>query len=45
MVDTFSCSGEIAQPLTQLVYQKTQGNPFFATQFLKALYEDGLITF
>jgi predicted ATPase/signal transduction histidine kinase/tRNA A-37 threonylcarbamoyl transferase component Bud32 len=45
MVDTFSCSSEIAQPLTQLVYQKTQGNPFFATQFLKALYEDGLITF
>ncbi|MEH2304172.1 trifunctional serine/threonine-protein kinase/ATP-binding protein/sensor histidine kinase [Nostoc sp.] len=45
MVDTFSCSGEIAQPLTQLVYQKTQGNPFFVTQFLKALYEDGLISF
>ncbi|MEH2022568.1 trifunctional serine/threonine-protein kinase/ATP-binding protein/sensor histidine kinase [Nostoc sp.] len=45
VVDTLSCSGEIAQPLTQLVYQKTQGNPFFATQFIKALYEDGLITF
>jgi predicted ATPase len=24
------------------VYQKTGGNPFFATQFLKALHEDGL---
>ncbi|MUG96514.1 AAA family ATPase [Scytonema sp. UIC 10036] len=45
LVDTLSCSSKIAQPLTQLVYQKTQGNPFFATQFLKALYEDGLITF
>ena len=45
VVDTLSCSGEIAQPLTQLVYQKTQGNPFFATQFIKVLYEDGLITF
>ena len=45
VVDTLSCSGKIAQPLTQLVYQKTQGNPFFATQFLKALYEDRLISF
>jgi signal transduction histidine kinase len=31
--------------LTQLIYQKTQGNPFFSTQFLKALYEDNLIVF
>ena len=30
--DTLNCSGEIAQPLTQLIYQKTQGNPFFSTQ-------------
>ena len=43
--DTLNCSGEIAQPLTQLIYQKTKGNPFFSTQFLKALYEDGLIKF
>ncbi|MGV0104243.1 AAA family ATPase [Nostoc sp. DSM 114160] len=45
VVDTLSCSSKTAQPLTQLVYQKTQGNPFFATHFLKVLYEDGLITF
>ena len=45
VADTLSCASEIAQPLTQLVYQKTQGNPFFSTQFIKALYEDGLITF
>ncbi|MFW9263159.1 AAA family ATPase [Nostoc sp. CALU 546] len=45
LVDTLSCSDKIAQPLTELVYQKTQGNPFFATHFLKILYEDGLITF
>ncbi|MEH2090474.1 trifunctional serine/threonine-protein kinase/ATP-binding protein/sensor histidine kinase [Nostoc sp.] len=45
VVDTLSCSSKIAQPLTELVYQKTQGNPFFATHFLKILYEDGLITF
>ncbi|MBW4513361.1 MAG: AAA family ATPase [Scytonematopsis contorta HA4267-MV1] len=45
VVDTLSCSFELAQPLTQLVYQKTKGNPFFITQFLKALYEDGWIQF
>ncbi|MBD2385102.1 ATP-binding sensor histidine kinase [Cylindrospermum sp. FACHB-282] len=43
--DTLNCATEIAKPLTQLVYQKTKGNPFFSTQFLKALYEDGLIKF
>ncbi|MEH2214037.1 trifunctional serine/threonine-protein kinase/ATP-binding protein/sensor histidine kinase [Nostoc sp.] len=45
VADTLSCSQEDAQPLTQLVYQKTKGNPFFSTQFLKALHEDGLIQF
>ncbi|MEO1375677.1 MAG: hypothetical protein AAFW70_15455 [Cyanobacteria bacterium J06635_10] len=43
--DTLNCLPEIAEPLTQLIYQKTQGNPFFSTQFLKALHEDGLINF
>ncbi|MBD2039536.1 ATP-binding sensor histidine kinase [Microcoleus sp. FACHB-672] len=43
--DTLSCSIELAQPLTELVYQKTKGNPFFLTQFLKALHEDGYISF
>ncbi len=45
LADTLSCASSIAQPLTQLIYQKTQGNPFFSTQFLKTLYEDGLIKF
>jgi len=45
VVDTLKCASEVAQPLTQLVHQKTKGNPFFSTQFLKALYEDKLITF
>ncbi|BAY28182.1 serine/threonine protein kinase with two-component sensor domain [Nostoc carneum NIES-2107] len=45
VADTLKCSPIIAQTLTQLVYHKTQGNPFFSTQFLKSLYEDGLITF
>lgn len=33
------------QYLSELVYQKTQGNPFFTTQFLTSLYEQGQITF
>lgn len=45
IADTLLCSTEIAAPLSQLIYQKTQGNPFFTTQFLKGLYEDGYITF
>ena len=43
--DTLNCSLLKANPLTQLIYQKTRGNPFFSTQFLKSLYEDGLIKF
>ncbi|BAY11779.1 trifunctional serine/threonine-protein kinase/ATP-binding protein/sensor histidine kinase [Calothrix sp. NIES-2098] len=43
VADALNCSKELAQPLTELVYQKTQGNPFFSTQFLKSLAEDGLI--
>ena len=43
--DTLSCDLEASQPLTKFAYQKTQGNPFFSTQFLKSLYEDGLIEF
>ena len=45
VAETLSCLLEKATPLTDLVYQKTSGNPFFATQFLKGLYEDGFITF
>ena len=45
VADTLNCDLSLAQPLTELVAQKTQGNPFFSTQFLKALYDDGLITF
>ncbi|MEM8640643.1 MAG: AAA family ATPase [Cyanobacteria bacterium P01_G01_bin.54] len=45
IADTLSCSVESTLPLTELVYQKTRGNPFFTTQFLKGLYEDELIVF
>ncbi|WP_449421016.1 trifunctional serine/threonine-protein kinase/ATP-binding protein/sensor histidine kinase [Phormidium nigroviride] len=45
IADTLKCDRELAKPLTQLVDRKTQGNPFFTTQFLKVLHEDGYITF
>ncbi len=45
VADTLNCDLVVAQPLAELVELKTQGNPFFVTQFLKALYEDGLIHF
>ncbi|MFM2304630.1 MAG: hypothetical protein RLZZ135_2042, partial [Cyanobacteriota bacterium] len=45
VADTLTCDLEIAKPLAKLVEHKTQGNPFFATQFLKSLYQDGLIVF
>ncbi|MEH1791061.1 MAG: AAA family ATPase [Nostoc sp.] len=45
IADSLCCATGQALPLTELVDQKAKGNPFFTTQFLKALYEDGLITF
>ncbi|MEG4817312.1 AAA family ATPase [Microcoleus sp. K5-D4] len=45
VADTLNCDPSWAIPLAELVAQKTQGNPFFATQFLKALHQDGLIEF
>jgi len=45
VADTLICDLSLAGPLTELVYQKTKGNPFFSTQFLKSLYEDGQIIF
>ncbi len=45
VADTLICDLSLAQPLTELVYQKTKGNPFFSTQFLKSLYENGQISF
>ena len=45
IADTLNCSLALAQPLNKLINRKTQGNPFFTTQFLKALYEEGCIRF
>ncbi len=43
--DTLKCPVHLTQPLAELTVQKTQGNPFFVTQFLKALHQDGWIEF
>ncbi|MEG5001879.1 trifunctional serine/threonine-protein kinase/ATP-binding protein/sensor histidine kinase [Microcoleus sp. B4-D4] len=45
VADTLNCHILSAEALAELIAVKTKGNPFFATQFLKALYEDGLIQF
>ncbi|NEQ38778.1 MAG: AAA family ATPase [Okeania sp. SIO3I5] len=45
VADTLSCDLQVAKPFTELVYQKTKGNPFFTTQFLLGLYGDELIKF
>ncbi|MEG4234505.1 AAA family ATPase [Microcoleus sp. Pol11C3] len=46
LVSETLCS-QISQvlPLAELVFQKTQGNPFFLTQLLKSLYQDQLLSF
>jgi predicted ATPase/signal transduction histidine kinase/ActR/RegA family two-component response regulator len=45
VAETLHCPLPLAQPLAVLTYQKTQGNPFFANQLLKALHQDAQITF
>jgi predicted ATPase len=37
VADTLHAPEKVVKPLTELVMQKTQGNPFFATQFLKGI--------
>ena len=43
--DTLHSNISKASPLASLVFQKTQGNPFFLTQLLKSLYQERLLTF
>ncbi|XYI03780.1 AAA family ATPase [Sorangium sp. So ce1128] len=43
--DTLHCRREDAAPLSDLIHEKTAGNPFFAIQFLTALHEEHLIEF
>ena len=43
--DSLRCETERANPLVQLVHEKTGGNPFFAIQFLAALADEALLVF
>ncbi|MEH2138100.1 ATP-binding sensor histidine kinase [Nostoc sp.] len=43
IADTLHCPEVVAVSLTQMVFAKTKGNPFFSVQFLKSLHDDGLI--
>jgi PAS domain S-box-containing protein len=45
IADSLRCELGHAGPLAELVHDKTSGNPFFAIQFLSALFEEGLLTF
>jgi predicted ATPase len=45
IADSLHCEREHAQPLAQMVQEKTAGNPFFVIQFISALAEEGLIAF
>ena len=45
IADTLVCSSEQTCTLTQYIFQKTQGNPFFSRQFLQTLQQEGVINF
>jgi PAS domain S-box-containing protein len=45
IADALHCEPEDAVLLTQLVHEKTGGNPFFVIQFLHALAEEHLLSF
>ena len=43
--DALHCTDLSANPLTQMVFSKTKGNPFFVNQLLKSFYDNQLIEF
>ncbi|MBV9286501.1 MAG: AAA family ATPase, partial [Hyphomicrobiales bacterium] len=45
IADTVRCGLEPIAPLTQLVHEKTGGNPFFAIQFISSLANERLLVF
>ena len=45
IADTLKSEKEAVTPLAKLVFQKTNGNPFFVNQFLSTLYNERLLVF
>ena len=43
VADTLQASNPSCLPLTALVCERTEGNPFFFTQFLDALHKEGVL--
>jgi PAS domain S-box-containing protein len=45
IADTVRCASEPIAPLTQMVHEKTGGNPFFAIQFISSLADERMLVF
>ncbi|WP_017997359.1 ATP-binding sensor histidine kinase [Rhizobium leguminosarum] len=45
IADALYCQPDRADPLVQMMHDKTGGNPFFVRQFLFSLAEEGMLTF
>jgi predicted ATPase/signal transduction histidine kinase len=45
IAETLECGRAETRPLAKLIHGKTGGNPFFATQFLRTLNEEGLLAY
>jgi predicted ATPase/serine phosphatase RsbU (regulator of sigma subunit)/tRNA A-37 threonylcarbamoyl transferase component Bud32 len=45
IADSLHCSPAESAPLSALVHEKTDGNPFFVNEFLKSLYREKLLWF
>ncbi|XXX80351.1 AAA family ATPase [Sorangium sp. So ce134] len=45
VAEALDCAAEQAAPLSDVVFEKTRGNPFFVGQFLRALRQEELLRF
>lgn len=45
LAETLRLDSAQTMPLARIIVQKTEGNPFFARQFLKSLHDSQLLTF
>lgn len=45
IADTLHLDAQRCKPLSAIIYEKANGNPFFINELLKSLHEDGAITF
>ena len=45
LAETLNCDRKTVDPLTELVLQKTSGNPFFVNEFLRTIYQENILIF